>query len=62
VNSEDEVLAAALAWAEAAEGGADALAELLSVVRLPQVSGAALARLRLHALVAGSVACMQLLA
>ncbi len=44
------------------EGGADALAELLSVVRLPQVSGAALARLRLHALVASSAACLELLA
>jgi len=32
------------------------------VVRLPQVSGAALARLRLHALVAGSAACEGLLA
>jgi hypothetical protein len=62
VGSEDEVLSAALSWAEAAEGGADALAELLSVVRLPQLSGAALARLRLHALVAGSAACLGLLA
>jgi hypothetical protein len=62
VQSEDEVLSAALTWAEAAEGGADALVEVLSVVRLPLVSGAALARLRLHALVACSVACMQLLA
>ena len=60
-SSEDEVMSAALSWVEGAKAGADALAELLSVVRLPQVSGAALARLRLHPLVAGSAACQGLL-
>jgi N-acetylneuraminic acid mutarotase len=63
VGSEDEVLSAAMLWAEGAEsgGGSDALAELLSVVRLPQVSALALDKLRIHPLVSGSVECMQLL-
>jgi len=63
VRSEDEVLAATLAWADrAAEGGADALAELLPLVRLPQVSRGALARLWQDARVASSQACQGLLA
>jgi hypothetical protein len=62
-NSEDEVLAAVLAWADrAAGGGADALAELLPLVRLPQVSRGALAHLRQHALAAGNPTCHGLLA
>jgi kelch-like protein 20 len=62
INSEDEVLLTALSWAEAAEGRAEALAKLLSVVRLPHVSGATRDKLRIHPLVSGSIECMQLLA
>ena len=50
---EDEVLEAALAWAEAqGGGGAAALAEVLPLVRLPQLSQGAKLRLRRHAFVA----------
>jgi hypothetical protein len=62
VNSEDEVLAAALCWVKSAKGSADALAELLAVaVRLPHVSAKARASLRRRALVAAHPKCARLL-
>ncbi len=59
---EDEVLEAALAWAEAqAGGGAAALAVVLPLVRLPQLSAAAKLRLRRHALYAHNAPCADLM-
>lgn len=60
--SEDEVLAAALVWAEGAEGGGAALPALLNLVRLPHISAAKALQLSEHALVVNSDASMDVLA
>ena len=60
-NDEDDVLAAALVWADGAEGRAAGLPALLNLVRLPHISAAKAWRLSLHPTVAGSLACMALM-
>ena len=59
VDNEDFVLQAALSWAEYKGEG---LADLLSLVRLPQVTKSAMDKLKVHPLVSQSVACLELLA
>ena len=59
VGDEDFVLQAALSWADSKREG---LAELLSLVRLPQVTKSAMDKLKVHPLVSQSAACLELLA